>query len=114
MEHRARHARNRQQRRPAAGGCWGSASGHWLAGPPAGCAVLVHLPHAACAHAPRPCQTYTASEDNVWVKRGELHITALRSEGGDSYTSGQIQSRDSWYPGVQVGGAAWAPPFGKR
>lgn len=52
-----------------------------------------------------PLQTYTDSTDNVWVRRGELHITALQSESGNSFTSGRIQTRDSWYPGMQVGRA---------
>lgn len=47
-------------------------------------------------------QTYTDSTDNVWVRRGELHITALQSESGNSFTSGRIQTRDSWYPGMQL------------
>lgn len=48
-------------------------------------------------------QTYTDSSDNVWVKRGELHITALQPDRGNAYTSGRIQTRDSFYPGMRVG-----------
>ncbi|KAI7837444.1 hypothetical protein COHA_008702 [Chlorella ohadii] len=47
-------------------------------------------------------QTYTDSSDNVWVKRGELHITALQPDRGNAYTSGRIQTRDSFYPGMRL------------
>lgn len=46
-------------------------------------------------------QTYTASEQNVWVEAQQLRIAA-RQEGAN-YTSGRLRSKDSFWPGMEVG-----------